>query len=248
MFGRKGLGGSGAGDGGATPERRDFEGVVREGGSLDRALCASIALFSEVLAAAGEDPGALGMEGGGSGRVGELLAQSITYTGAAGPEYVTLGVSQDFKAFSYQPHCFLFLVSNAVGICEDLPDTQTRAQIAASECAVPLFHAHVMRRWASQVVPVGKAMAANDGDALHRAMMTIQHQIRAVIDAAPPWMRERVDLDSLAADWLTGYPATIGRPIDETVRRLNGLPMSDFVHQTLTDWMANLQMQGMARR
>lgn len=239
MFGRKGL------QPPAGPED-NFEAIVSAGGKIDRAMSAAIALLSATLAETGRDAGALALPGPIPTDVSGLIADCITYRGKDGPEYATLGVTPDFKAFSYQPHCYLFVIANTVGIAEQLPDE--RARFAGPQCAEPLFHAHVMRRWARHVLPVGKAMAAADREGLTRCIMAVRDDIVAVANAAPAWMHDILDLRQLAADWGGGYPATIGRPLDESVKRMNGIPMSDFVAKTLTDWLARLQADGLRGR
>jgi len=254
MFGKKGLsptGGNGRGDGpgngsgGGRPGRRDLAGVLEQGGSIDRAASAAIALFTETLRAADLDPGALAGTGPIPENLNAMLADCITYDGNKGREYVTLGTTRDFKAFSYQPHCFLFLISNAALICQDFPDVQVRAPIAAPECIVPLFHAHVLRRWSRYVLPIGTALGRGDDDALGGIMRALLEDIFSIVDDAPEWMRERGNLQQQSSDWGSGFPSTIGRLIDTDVKRLNDIPMSDFVHQTLVDWMAKMQAQSM---
>ena len=256
MFGRKGLGGNGGagggsggtgpGTGGPRPDR-GLGSVVLPGWTIDRAMCAAIAVMGEALSAAGQHPGALAIDDAPVPGTSNMIAQCITYDGAAGPEYVTLGVTRDFEAFSYQPHCFLFLISNAVGICEDLPDRETRGRIAASQCVQPLFHAHVMRRWCRHVLPVGEAMTERDDAALGACLEALKADILEVMRDAPVWMRERCDLPALAGDWISGFPATIGRPLDGSEKRLNGIPMPEFVHRTLVDWLTGMQAQAMVQ-
>jgi hypothetical protein len=243
MFGRKGL----------TPPppqgpNDGFDAIVAEGGKIDRAMCASIALLTQVLIDAGRDPGALAMAGPVPADVAGMIADCIVYNGEKGREYATLGITRDFEAFSYQPHCYLFVIANTIGIAQDLPVPEMRAQLAAPQAGEPLFHAHVMRRWVRHVRPIGKALAAQDMDGLTYCMNAVQEDIAAVIRAAPQWLREQVDLVQLAQEWAAGFPATIGRPLDSDVKRLNDIPMTDFVHETLVGWLARLQADGLRDR
>lgn len=243
MFGRKGL---------TSPpppgSADDFEAIVAAGGKIDRAMSGAVALLTQVLADAGRDPGALGMSGPAPQNVAALIAECITYDGDKGREYATLGVTRDFKAFSYQPHCYLFVIANTIGIAQDLPVPEMRAQLAAPQAAEPLFHAHVMRRWVRHIRPVGKALAAQDMAALTQCMKAVQEDIGSVVRATPQWMREQLDVVQLAKDWAAGFPATIGRPLDASVKRMNDIPMPDFVHETLVNWLARLQARGLSER
>lgn len=244
MFGRKGLGGAppprGPGDG--------FDEATAPGGKVDLAMQAAIRLFTEVLRAAGRDPEALGLAGPPPADVARLVAECVTYTGENGPQYMTLGLTRDFHAFSYQPHCFLFLIANAAGIAESLPDIEARARIAAAECRVPLFHAQALRKWIAHVRPIGRALAERDFDGITRIMAMFESDLARLCDDAPEWLRNAIDLPGLAQEWRSGFPATIGRPLDAEVQRINGIPMSDFVAETITRFLAETQMRGLAGR
>jgi hypothetical protein len=230
------------------PPRNDLAAIVAPHGKIDVAMQGAIALFTDSLTAAGRDAGNLALAANVPPGVAKLIADCIGYDGDAGPEYVTLGVTRDFEAFSYQPHCFLFVIANTVGIAESLPGREDRARFAAPQCAEPLFHAHVMRLWVRHVLPVGAALAAGNMPALTACMSAVQEDIAMILRSTPQWMREEADLVKLANDWAEGFPATIGRPLDSSVQRMNGIPMTDFVAGLLTDWLARLQADGLGER
>src|SRR5918994_2277000 len=77
---------------------------------MDRALEAAIRLFTRVLDDAGVDAGALAIRGEVPADVGTLLAGCTTYRAADNepPTYLALGITLDFKAFAYPPHCRLY--------------------------------------------------------------------------------------------------------------------------------------------
>jgi hypothetical protein len=239
MFGRKGMN--------SPPPRPrvDLAAIVAPGGKIDLAMRAAIALFSDTLAAAGKDAGALSLDGPFPSEIARMIGDCIVYDGDKGPEFVTLGVTKDFKAFSYQPHCYLFMIANAVGIAETLPERAERARFAAPQCPEALFHAHVTRLWIRHILPVGRAMSAGDTSALTMCLNAVQEDIGAILRGTPEWMRHEVDVVKLANEWIEGFPATIGRPLDASVPRMNGIPMTEFVENLLTDWLARLQADGL---
>ena len=65
--------------------------------------------------------GALAIRGPVPGGVTAALSDCTTYRGEpdGGPTYLVLSLTADFKAFMYPPHCRLFFIINATGICED---------------------------------------------------------------------------------------------------------------------------------
>lgn len=214
---------------------------------MDAALDAAIRLFTHALDAAGQDCGALAIRGPKPAAVAQRLADCIVYPGEGGEHYLTLGLTRDFKAFSYQPHCQLFLILNAVLILEDLPDSPLRAQIAVSQVPQPLVHAHMMKRWIKFIRPVGRALTQGE-EVLTGLMRDILTETREVARLVPGWIAERVDCEAIAHEWCLGFPGTIGRPIDADVQPINDLPMSEFVAQLITDFLARTQAQGLMER
>lgn len=211
---------------------------------MDTALDATIRLFTQAFDQAGHDCGGLAIRGLVPPSVGSLLSDCIVYQGKNGPEYLTLGLTQDFKAFSYQPHCRLFLILNGVGFMEDPISPDLRAQIAVSQLPSPLVEAHMMKRWIKYIRPVGEASAAGDGDALRTILRNIRAETAEVEQQAPQWIAQRIKLRERAEEWCSGFPGTIGRPLSKEVKRINNLPMSDFVADLVTDFLVQMQMRG----
>ncbi len=243
MFGRKGLGSSNGSGRDSAPN--NFDAMVAPGGKIDTAMSAAIGLFTRILQEEGRDVGNYAMPEHNGAQVRELVAKCITYEDGGVAQYATLGVTRDFNAFSYQPHCFLFLINNAAMIAEDLLPGPQRAMLAASQCREPLFHAHVMRQWIKHIRPVGKALTSNEPEALDLCFKALIADVAKVVQSAPQWLSSETNLGNLAKEWLSGYPGTIGRPLDGEVRRINNIPMTDFVAELLTDWMAQIQAQGL---
>lgn len=215
---------------------------------MNGALDAAIRLITQSLDQAGYDCGRLAMRGPVPSNVAKLLSDCIVYEGENGSEYLTLGLTRDLKAFSYQPHCRLFLIINGVSLLEDPISSDLRQQIAVSQTPRPLVDAHMMKRWIRYIRPMGKAVAANDGNALHAIMDAIRREIADVAQSAPAWISGRIDLGECADEWTSGFPGTIGRRLAPDVKRLNDLPMTDFVHTQLTGFFAEMQAQGMQQR
>src|SRR3954452_9685182 len=74
---------------------------------MNGALEAAIRLFTQALTQAGQAAGGLGLAAAPPAGVAALLADCIVYPGEESEEFLTLGITADFKAFSYQPHCRL---------------------------------------------------------------------------------------------------------------------------------------------
>lgn len=212
---------------------------------MNHALDSAIRLFSRALEQAGQDVGGLAIAGDPPPDVAALLADCIVYAGETGPEYLTLGISPDFKSFAYQPHCRLFLIINAALILEDLPPGPLRSEIAVSQLPRPLVDAHMMKRWIAFIRPTGAAMAGGDGEGLGQIVQHLISDVRAVESLSPRWISERVPVQDCAREWCAGYPATIGRPLDAEVKRINDLPMSDFVEELITQFLVETQTRGM---
>src|SRR5689334_22635180 len=87
---------------------------------MDRALEGAIRLFTRVFDDAGADCGYLGLRGQPVPEdVSGILARCTTYKSNDGSEqYLTLATTPDFQQFNFVPHCRLFLILNATGICE----------------------------------------------------------------------------------------------------------------------------------
>lgn len=215
---------------------------------MDGALDAAIRLITRALDQAGYDCGRLAIRGPVPSNVAKLLADCIVYSGENGSEYLTLGLTRDLKAFSYQPHCRLFMIINSALLLEDPISSDLRGQIAVSQTPRPLVDAHMMKRWIKYIRPVGRAAAAGDGNALSAIMLSIRSEIVDVAQSTPAWISERIDLTQCADEWTSGFPGTLGRPLSPDVKRLNDLPMTDFVHKRLTDFLAEMQAQGMSQR
>lgn len=239
MFGRKGIADS------AEPLRdpdRGVESILARSGRINIAMQAALCLFTDALRNAGRDPGELAMPGPVRPNVGALIANCVTYEGSGELEYATLALTADFEDFEYLPHCFLFLVGDAVATAETLPDPRLRAQLVAEQCPEPLFHAHAMRQWIRHVLPVASALAGRDEAAMQQAMAAFAGDLAIVRQGAPAWMQAEVDLDELVEDWCSGYPAVIGSPLGPAVRRINGIPMALPVAELVEEFLANFRM------
>ncbi|MGZ8999210.1 MAG: hypothetical protein ACXW2T_10190, partial [Allosphingosinicella sp.] len=59
---------------------------------------------------------------------------------------------------------------------------------------------------------------------------------------------ERVSIVDCAREWCSGFPGTIGRPLTAEVKRINALPMTDFVETLITDFLVETQMRGLSEQ
>lgn len=213
---------------------------------MDHALDASIRLFTRVLDDAGVDAGSLALRGQPVPEdVGRLLASCTTYEHDGKPTYLALGVTPDFKQFSYPPHCRLYFILNSVGICEDPHAASILRELAPGQIPAPLIDAQLMRRWIRYILPTGAAMkdGPNSLDALVRAMIDEMIQVVRLI---PSGFADPSAVQHIVHEWASGYPGTIGRPLDDSVTRMNGLPVTPFIENTLIEELARLQMQGLS--
>lgn len=213
---------------------------------MDRALEATILLFTRALDDAGVDAGGLALRGPVPPNVGELLANCTTYrAGDDGtPTYLALGITPDFKAFAYPPHCRLFFILNSVGICEDPAAAAILNQLAPHQLPGPLIDAHFMRRWIRFILPTAEALKQGQA-ALETLIKSLIDALVEVARQVPAEFAARIDVQGVAREWGSGFPGTIGRPLDAEVPRMNGLPMTEFIADVLTNELARLQAEGL---
>jgi len=244
MFGRRTTPFGGAPNPPSPPSNDDWPPFKK----MDAALDAAIRLFSRALEQAAQDIGGLSIPGEAPPSVSSLLADCIVYPGRNGPEFLTLGITRDFKGFTYQPHCRLFLILNAALILEDLQLGPLRSDIAISQVPRPLIDAHMMKKWIRLIRPTGDATANGDMDRLSAIAQQLPANMMEIGRLAPRWISERISIEECAHEWSTGFPGTIGRPLAPDVKRINNLPMTDFVEKLITDFLVETQMQGLNER
>lgn len=216
---------------------------------MDRALDGAIRLFTRVLDEAGVDAGALAVRGEVPADVTKSLADCTTYRGEddGGLTYLALGITADFKAFSYSPHCRLFMIINSTGICEDPAAASILKTLAPEQLPSPMIDAHLMRRWVHLILATNEAIRGGQ-QSLQAFQERIMDELMAVLNNVPADWAARIDLKSRFMEWSAGFPGTIGRPLTDDVRRMNGLPVTPFIEETLTQYLADLQMRGMSNR
>ena len=60
----------------------------------------------------------------------------------------------------------------------------------------------------------------------------------------PEWIVQQLNFEEIAKEWiLGGYPAAISQPLTADVKRINMLPMTDFVADMITKFLAEAQGQ-----
>lgn len=216
---------------------------------MDRALDGAIRLFTRALDDAGTDAGALAIRGDVPAGVTQALAECTTYRGEddGGLTYLVLGLTTDFKAFMYPPHCRLYLIINSTGICEDPAAASILKTLAPEQFPSPMIDAHLMRRWIRHILPTNEALRGG-AQALETFHQGIMADLMSVINAVPAEWAQRLDLKATFKDWVGGFPGTIGRPLTDGVQRMNGLPVTPFIADTLTKFLAELQMRGISER
>lgn len=213
---------------------------------MDAALEGAIRLFTRVLDDAGVDAGQLAIRGAVPVQVTKALAECTTYRGEddGGLTYLALGITPDFKEFMYPPHCRLFFIINSTGICEDEHAQGILGQIAGGQFPGPLIDAHLMRAWIRFILPTAEALKAGAAalETLHNALM---RDLMAVFNRAPQAMARAMDGKAIFSEWVSGFPGAIGRPLDDSVPRMNGLPVTPFIEDVLLRHLAQLQADGL---
>ena len=247
MFGRRKVpvGGSAAAPPPPPPSGKEPFPIEK----MDRALEGAIRLFTRVLDDAGVDAGALAIRGEVPVRVTEALAACTTYRGEddGGLTYLALGITKDLEAFSYSPHCRLFLIINSTGICEDPAAASILNTLAPEQLRSPMIDAHLMRRWVRLILPTNDALRGG-AQAQHAFHVRLMDELMAVLDSVPTEWASRFDLKESFMEWSGGFPGTLGRPLTADVQRMNGLPVTPFIAETLTRFLADLQMRGISER
>jgi hypothetical protein len=216
---------------------------------MDRALDGAIRLFTRALDDAGTDAGALAIRGEVPANVTQALADCTTYRGGeeGGLFYLALGITPDFKAMAYPPHCRLFFIINSAGICEDPVAAPMMRQIAPHQLPGPFIDAHFMRRWIRFILPTGQAMLQGQ-TALDALLRSLRDDLVETANRVPAHMASRADLQAMALEWGSGLPGTIARPLDDSVPRMNGLPVTPFIEEVLIGELARLQANGLRQQ
>ena len=213
---------------------------------MDAALTGAIYLFTEALERAGKDCGGLAMRGAIPPNVGELLADCVICPDKDGQEFVTLGLTTNLEAFSYQPHCRLFLMINAALILQETwTDRSLRDGVAVSQVPSTLVEAHLLRRWIKAIGPLGKVVATGDFDQILVANRPYLIDCMILKPSVPSWIERQINIDACIKEWCSGIPAAISRPLTADTKRINSLPVSDFVADLIKQFLAEAQMQGL---
>jgi hypothetical protein len=217
---------------------------------IDRALDAAIRLFTRVLDQAGLDCGYLPLRGSPvPADVGALVANCTTYLGEAdgAPTYLVLGVSHDFESFNFAPQCRLFFVLNAVGLCENPHAAESLPALATVQLPGALVDAWLLRRWAQFMLRANAAVAG--GAPTQEAFFSeLGTALGEVVSAVPPQWREALGMRERFMQFADGFPVGVGQPLDESVRRMNGLPVTQDVSDMLIQMLGNIQARGLADR
>jgi hypothetical protein len=50
---------------------------------------------------------------------------------------------------------------------------------------------------------------------------------------------------NIAEEWCWGFPAVYTQPLTAETERMNNLPVTGFIAQTLTNFLADMQMRGL---
>ena len=213
---------------------------------MDAALTGAIYLFTEALEQAGKDCGSLAIRGAIPPKVGELLADCVIYPDKDGQEFVTLGLTTNLEAFSYQPHCRLFLMINAALILQEVwTDRSLRDSVAVSQVPSTLVEAHLLRRWIKAIGPLGKVIAAGNFDQILAVNRPYLIECMSLKASVPSWIARQINIDACIKEWCSGIPAAIARPLTADVKRINNLPVTDFVADLIKQFLVETQMRGL---
>ena len=84
-----------------------------------------------------------------------------------------------------------------------------------------------------------------DVQELHENLM---RDLMAALNRTPQEMARNIDGKAIFRDWVSGFPGTIGRPLDDSVPRMNGLPVTPFIEDVLIRELARLQADGLRQQ
>lgn len=210
---------------------------------IDSALDAALRLFTQALNQAGKDSGGLAVNGPAPVDVASLLAESVIYPGQNGTEFLTLALLHS-KGYSSPPHFRLFTIINAALLLEKLPDSPLRSDCAVGQVPRPFIDAHMMKIWIKYIQPTGDALAKQDEASLEAVLRALASETIGLGRLVPKWMLQRIDIDECTREWRSGFPGTVGQPLTADVKRINQLPVTEFVGKQITDFMVELQVQG----
>lgn len=214
---------------------------------MDGALEAALRLFTDAIEQAGQDCGGLAARGAPPQGVAPLLTTSVTYAGKDGPEFLSFSLTKDFKGFTHQPNCRLFFIVNSASILE-MANSDLRAQIALNQVPSALVDAHIMKCWLGYVERIGDAMRDGNEKGLIGLFHAMVAEIVEVGRRAPAWIARQIDVDSRVQEWRSGLPAVSGRQLTADVKRIGGLPMTDFIAGMINDFLVEAQVQGIQAR
>lgn len=171
----------------------------------------------------------------------------LSRRGDGGLTYLVLGLTADFKEFMYPPHCRLFFIINSTGICEDQHAQDFLPQLIPDELPAPMIDAHLMRHWIRYILPTGQALKGGFAE-LEALQQKLMADLMGVINLAPPDLAAKVDGKAVFRDWVGGFPGTIDRPLDYSVPRMNGLPVTPFIENILINYLAEMQANALRER
>ena len=104
-----------------------------------------------------------------------------------------------------------------------------------------------MRKWIHHILPTNDALRRGQ-DALEQFHRRLMDDLMSVLNKVPVDWAKTIDLKAMFMEWTSGFPGTIGRPLTEDVERMNGLPVTPFIAETLTRYLAEMQAQGLRDR
>ena len=194
---------------------------------MDAALDAAILLFSRALAQAGRNGGRLALPGAPPANVSSALADCVVYGAEGARKFVTLGLTQDFRAYRYSPQLQLFMILNAANLLESA-EPRPAAELVLGQIPRAMLHAHMMKAWIRFIVPTGEALRAKEDRAENLAdiMRGMNVALAVIQQSTPGWMSRHVDLSEAGLSWSQGYPAALSQNLGADTPRLSGLPMS----------------------
>ena len=213
---------------------------------LDAALDAAIKLFSRALEQAGKNGGKLALPGAPPANVSSTLAESVVYGAEGSRKFMTLGLTQDFRAYRYSPQFQLFMI---LGAANRLASAGARpaAERVLGQIPRALLHAQMMKAWIRFIVPTGEALRAKEDrpDRLADIARGVDAALLVVQQSAPSWMSRHVDLGEAGLSWSQGYPAALSQNLGADTPRLNALPMSRPAADMIVQFMGAAQAEGL---
>ena len=224
---------------------------------LKKLLDHVINLFTEALEKAGRPCGVLARHGEYYSGLGNKLGDSIIFRAVEDlPYYCLLSKSADLKRYSYEPHCRLFEIIGAYHLVTEIHKLQAKETVRrktddhliAIQIGPSIVCAHLTLIWLEFALPITSALNNSDLKAANMAFTSYRSKTAKFLHDIPSWISDYANLKVLFADYADAYPIISHRVLLPETKRLNNLPMTEFIYKLIIDVMSEMQAKAIAQQ